>query len=100
MKKVDVELAFWVSAFAYLIYIDPFSEGHLTLCGFKLLGFESCPGCGLGKSISFLFHGDFSSSIKSHPLGIFGLVVISYRITKLIYKNYINPIKSLEVYNG
>jgi len=44
------------------------------------MGFTWCPGCGLGHSISFLFHGDIKSSFHAHWLGIPALIIIVYRI--------------------
>lgn len=99
-KFFDLELLFWIAALIYLALINPYFEGHFQLCGFKLLGFESCPGCGLGKSISFIFHGDLSHSLDSHPLGLFAIAVILYRIFSLINGKLKTGNISMEVYNG
>ena len=80
------ELFFWLAALIYLFAINPYSSGHLDLCLFQLYGIDTCPGCGLGKSISFIFHGDFMGSISSHPLGLFALALIFIRITALLIK--------------
>lgn len=53
------------------------------------MGFQFCPGCGLGHSISYLFHGQVQDSLNAHPLGILALPVISFRIFKLVLYN--NP---------
>ena len=77
------ELAAWVLALTSLALMDPGTNTHYSFCLFKFLGIKYCPGCGLGHSISFLFHGNFKASINAHPLGIFALIVIVTRIYKL-----------------
>lgn len=64
------------------------------------MGIEFCPGCGLGRSISFLFSADIFNSIKTHPLGIFSLIVITYRIANLTIRTYNNFHKTKEVVYG
>ena len=49
-----------------------------------MLGLHICPGCGLGHSVSYLFHGNIQASLSSHPLGIFAVIVILGRIFNLI----------------
>jgi len=77
------ELAFWVAALISLAFTNPTSEAHFSFCPLKMLGFTWCPGCGLGHSISFLFHGDLKSSFHVHWLGIPAVLIISYRIYTL-----------------
>lgn len=98
-KRVDIEAFFWLVAFVYLTYINPYTPKHLDFCLFSLMGIDNCPGCGLGKSISMIFHGDFIGSFNTHPLGIPAIILIVRRIYKLI-KNRIQLTKKLEVYNG
>ena len=77
------ELAFWIVSIVLLGLMNP-REVHYSFCLFKFLGLNLCPGCGLGHSISFLIRGDIKSSFAAHPLGIFGLSIIFFRIYKLI----------------
>jgi hypothetical protein len=49
---------------------DPRAEGLTTLCLLHHLGFEFCPGCGLGHAVAFLARGDVQASLAAHPLGI------------------------------
>jgi len=74
------ELVFWVAGLSALAIANPTAEKHFTLCPLKLLGFNWCPGCGLGHSISFLFHGDIYNSFHAHWLGIPALIIIIQRI--------------------
>lgn len=81
-KRIPWEAVIWMFALIILAACVP-SKNHITLCPLANLGFEFCPGCGLGRSISFLFHGDIKRSFEAHPLGIFAVIVLSFRIVKL-----------------
>jgi hypothetical protein len=82
-KRINIELIFWIGGLIWLAFMNP-SETHFSLCPLKNLGFSFCPGCGLGHSISYLFHGQIKESFHQHPLGIFALMVILMRIFQLI----------------
>jgi hypothetical protein len=86
LKRINTELIFWIGGLTYLAFTNP-AESHFTLCPIKNLGFSFCPGCGLGHSISYLFHGQIQESFHHHPLGIFAVVVILWRIFQLIKNN-------------
>lgn len=79
----NVELIFWISGLIYLALIVP-EQNHFSFCPFKNAGISWCPGCGLGKSISMIFHLNFIQSFKVHPLGVFALTMIFLRIIQLI----------------
>lgn len=90
MKRLfhfPIEAMTWLVALIILALYTPGSEHHFTLCPLYHLGFHHCPGCGLGQSISFLFHGDLAGSFNAHPLGIFAVIVLSYRIFELTKKH-------------
>jgi hypothetical protein len=74
------ELFFWISALVCLALADPTDQTHFSLCPFRLLGITWCPGCGMGHSISFLFHGELKRSFHAHWLGVPALLGILYRI--------------------
>jgi len=82
-RRINIELLFWIGGLTCLAFSNP-SESHFTLCPIKNLGFSFCPGCGLGHSISYLFHGEIKASFQHHPLGFFALAVILKRIFQLI----------------
>jgi hypothetical protein len=86
LKRINIELIFWIAGLIYLAFMNP-SESHFSLCPIKNLGFSFCPGCGLGHSISYLFHGQIYESLHHHPLGVFALGVILWRIFQLIKKS-------------
>jgi hypothetical protein len=63
--------------------MNPETDPHYSFCCLKFLGIHFCPGCGIGHSISYLLHGNISSSLSAHPLGIFAVIIILSRIYKL-----------------
>ncbi|MEO8820465.1 MAG: DUF2752 domain-containing protein [Ginsengibacter sp.] len=77
------ELSAWIAGLLLLAFMTPTTDTHYSFCIFKLMGINFCPGCGLGHSICYLFHGDFRASFNAHPLGLFALIVILARIYKL-----------------
>ena len=82
------ELTFWITAIFFLALMPPSVDPHYSLCVFKMAGIDFCPGCGLGHSISHLFHGNLQASFSSHPLGIFATIVILIRIYKLLLLHF------------
>ena len=88
-KKLPFESLIWAAGLLILAISNPDGGMHFSICPLYNLGFDFCPGCGLGKSISLLFHGELTRSFAAHPLGIFAVIVLSYRIFHLT-KNYLN----------
>jgi hypothetical protein len=84
LRTVSPELVFWITGLIYLSWIDPANLKHFGFCLFQMLGLESCPGCGFGKAISLLIHGNVVASLKTHPLALFALPLILYRILSLL----------------
>ncbi|MFY0685610.1 MAG: DUF2752 domain-containing protein [Cyclobacteriaceae bacterium] len=84
LKQVlDIELMAWVMGLLILALAEPSHHQHFTLCPIASLGFDWCPGCGLGRSITFLFNGMLQESFEMHPLGGFALVMLIFRIYTL-----------------
>jgi len=69
-----------------LALMDPLTQAQ-TLCPIERLGFEYCPGEGLGQSISHAFRGDFVASFYSHPAGIAAILIITGRIFAILHRN-------------
>ncbi len=84
-EYLSFELFFWIIVLIYLASINP-NVSHFSFCLFKQLGISWCPGCGIGRSISHLLHGDIIKSINNHIFGTFALLIIVYRILQLIIK--------------
>jgi hypothetical protein len=98
IRKFHIESIIWLSAFIYLLLINPYSTNHFSFCIYKFLGFDFCPGCGLGLSISYLFHLDFINSWSSHYLGIPAFIIIMYRII-VLFKLDITELKISKYFN-
>lgn len=70
------------------------SIGHIetdqSICPFKMLSGFPCPGCGITKSLVFLYAGDFVKSIYYHLFGpltfLFCIVAIFVLSLELITK--------------
>jgi hypothetical protein len=90
LKKVlpPPEAVIWMVALALLAIYDPHPDTHFTLCPLANAGFDFCPGCGLGRAVSYAFHGEWRQSWDTHPLGIFAVIILTYRIITLLLKHY------------
>jgi hypothetical protein len=83
MKHISIELIIWITALILLGTAGPqvYNEGHhFTLCPLAHLGISWCPGCGLGRAIILLFHGNLQGSFHQHWFGIPAVLIIGYRI--------------------
>jgi hypothetical protein len=81
------EVFIWSIALIWLFFMSPV-EGSFSICPVHNLGFDWCPGCGLGRSVHYAMWLDFTTSFQQHPLGIVALVIIIYRIITLIIKSF------------
>jgi hypothetical protein len=86
IRSGKMEAWTWLIAIALLAMTDPDSCGHFTLCLFKNLGFDFCPGCGLGHGIALLFRGRLADSWAAHPLAIPAVIILLYRSYTLFAK--------------
>lgn len=89
LRTVPVEAIIWIGALIALAFYHPVPGTHFTLCPLANIGFRYCPGCGLGRSISYILHGDFQLSWKTHPLGVFAVVILGNRIVSL-FRTYLS----------
>jgi hypothetical protein len=81
---VGPEPFIWILAFVYLAIIDPTVTTAFSICPLHALGFQHCPGCGLGRSISFLLHGDIIGSFETHILGIPATIILILRVFTVV----------------
>jgi len=58
--------------------IIPFGwiEQGPPICMFKLMTGMPCPGCGLTRSVVALLHGDLTTSLHFHPLGVLFVLLV------------------------
>ncbi len=96
--KYNLEAIVWLLALVSLAFMSPDNTGT-SLCIFHHLGIDSCPGCGLGHSISSALHGDFKQSMDYHPLGILAIVVLLIRILSVFRIQYKYQKLNTEVYD-
>lgn len=87
-KLLSLEGIIWIVSLIYLASLTNSNQSHFTICPLSNLGFEHCPGCGLGKSISLILHGKIFESFELHLLGIPALIIILFRIIQLIKINF------------
>jgi hypothetical protein len=93
--RKHLEAIIWVTAIVLLAMTNPVDQCY-SLCLFHHLGFDWCPGCGLGHAISWLFRGDVLASFNAHPLGIPAVCIIVFRVVTIIRKNYQQNIYSFK----
>ena len=79
------EWLFWITALVLLFFMQADTSSP-SLCIFKWLNIDHCPGCGLGHSIHYALHGQFAVSFKYHPMGIAAVLIILNRIKQLSFK--------------
>ncbi|HEY4653673.1 MAG TPA: DUF2752 domain-containing protein [Cyclobacteriaceae bacterium] len=90
LRRLPWEAFVWLGGLLAMALYQPTGDRHFSLCPLQNLGFDFCPGCGLGRSVSFFFHGEFMHSLSAHPLGIFAVIVLSYRIVQLTRPHILN----------
>ena len=88
ISSFGFEATVWISGLLFLALINNPADLHFTICPLANFGWEFCPGCGLGNSISYLFRGDLIGSFNSHPLGLLAVIILLTRIIHLIKFNW------------
>lgn len=79
-----VELSVWTAALLVLFFMNP-SKDSTSFCIFKLFGFKSCFGCGIGHAIHHALHFNFKQSIQEHIMGIPATLGLLYQIVQSLY---------------
>ena len=82
--RFNLEAFVWLGGLLALALMNPGNESHYSLCLLKNIGFNFCPGCGLGHSISYFLHGELVRSFQTHPLGIVATIILTSRILSLL----------------
>ncbi len=82
MRKWPFEMFIWIAALIALAFTN--LEGpHFQLCPIARMGWDWCPGCGIGRSIAAILQGRWADSFDYHVLGLPALGIISWRIWDL-----------------
>lgn len=100
LNKWPIELIIWSAAILILCISYPKTVSHFTLCPIENLGFSWCPGCGLGRSISYLLHGEIKLSLDQHWFGIPALCILIFRIVQLLNKFHLNLLSTNKLNYG
>lgn len=82
--KPGIELLFWMASIVLLFFLNP-GDVQTSLCLFRLVGFDHCPGCGLGHSMHNALHARFTQSFNEHVMGLPALLIILHRIIQLTH---------------
>ncbi|WP_126245991.1 DUF2752 domain-containing protein [Chitinophaga rhizosphaerae] len=80
--RIQPELVAWTAGLVLLACMDPHADLP-SLCVWRWIGFGECPGCGLGHSISHIFHAQWQESWNAHKLGAPVLAALLWRIGQL-----------------
>jgi Protein of unknown function (DUF2752) len=81
------ELLIWAGALVWIYFGINLSTSQTSICTFHWLGFTSCPGCGIGRSMHAAMHANWQISWQYHWFGIPAIVIIFSRIISLIITN-------------
>ena len=83
-NRLFAEAGVWTAGLLAVAIANPEAPALIEACLFKAVGFAFCPGCGLGHSVGYLARGEFFLSFQSHPLAIFVVITLLYKIITLI----------------
>ena len=90
-SRLPVEVICWCSALIMLYFLAPPFDGHFSLCPLSFFNFP-CPGCGMGRALHYLLHGEIRASLQMHWFGIPALLILAHRIVQLL-KNFLLTLK-------
>ena len=93
LHKNYFEIAAFSIGLLLLVFMDPYTTTGPGLCLLEKLGFQYCPGDGLGHSISFIFRGELGNAMEANILGPFAVLILSGRILYLLFQNSLNSNK-------
>lgn len=85
LLKENTELLFWITGLILLFFMNT-AGPEQSLCFFRFIGFEKCPGCGLGHAIKEALHFHLTQSFDAHFMGIPAILIILHRIVHLSKK--------------
>jgi len=83
-RKYLLEAGLWAFGLPALACMNPEGEHLFSLCPFRWLWAQGCPGCGLGHAIAYLFRGAWRASWQAHPLALPAVGLLLWRCTQLL----------------
>ncbi len=98
MTKINITRKLFASTSVLIILIFPLFikltsgtnniETSQSFCPFKMITGMPCPGCGITKSLIFLYEGDLLKSISYHLFGplvfLFGIIIVIVSFIELL----------------
>ncbi len=81
-----------VAAAVFLYFVEPGSTGWAPPCLFHVLTGLYCPGCGTGRGLHLLVHGDFAGALQMNSLMVLTLPLLVYLIVRQSVTN--KPVQS------
>lgn len=82
------EALVWSGGLVGLAFLNPTEPQVFSLCPLHAMGWDWCWGCGLGRSIAWLWRAEYTQSFNAHPLGLPAVLILGYRILTLV-RNYV-----------
>jgi hypothetical protein len=83
------KLALFMVGIVFLILVPTsFFESMHSICIFKnIMGIE-CPGCGMTRAVSSIFHGNFIDAFQYNKFVVIVFPLLCYICIKTIVKSY------------
>ncbi len=97
LRRVPVEAVVWTAGLVALACTNPEAEALIEACVSKWVFGISCPGCGLGHAVTYLFRGEIALSFQTHPLGPLAVVILVGRVLGLVRAAFIRPRSPFEL---
>ncbi len=97
LHRVPVEAVVWTAGLVALACTNPEAEALIEACVSKWLFGISCPGCGLGHAVAYLFRGEIALSVQTHPFGPLAIVILLGRVVGLVRTAFIRPLSPFEL---
>ncbi len=97
--RKHIEWMVFLTGLVLLAFMNPESSGT-SFCVFDLLGFDFCPGEGLGHSIAYSFRGNFDAAIQAHIAGPAAILILSGRILSIWRTLYYSSTLTKETENN
>ena len=70
------------AAGVYLFIFEPGKSGFFPVCPFRALTGFACPGCGSGRALHALLHGDLATAFALNPLLVLSLPFLLYALVR------------------
>lgn len=88
VRSIGLEPVVWLGGLAMLGILGASAETHYSICPLALAGLDFCPGCGLGRSIALLLHGELGRSVEAHWLGLPATLILVGRSLSLTVRSW------------